>query len=649
MTKQDLEQLPDQVIKAVQERDYQHARRLIESLAAEAAEVERYRVLLDQQSDLNRELQQDLKQRTEDQQQPPLTRGVVLWPSPDDERNVVIGSSGQRMEVRFAGAGDLTPAALTPGWEAWLSPEKNIVKVRPPGSSGEAATVVALLDDGRLEVKGHGNEEIVVDRIRPLDAVELRSGDRVRIDPQLAVALEKLPQQETRDFELEGVPDVTYAQIGGLDTHIEEVREAIELPYLYQHLFRSYRLRRPKGILLYGPPGCGKTLIAKAIANSLTAEIRRNLEEIAQTLELLLQLRQEREADDTAAAYAAWQLRVHRPSTRTGSGAAAPALAPGEMVAELERFLSTRGIAIADAEAQLRLARRRLDDGPQAFFMSIKGPELLDKYVGETEHSIRKLFLQAKRRASTATPVIMFFDEIEALFRRRGSRLSSDVESTVVPQLLSEMDGVEELSDVIIIGATNRQDLLDPAILRPGRLDAKIKVDRPGPQAARSIFSKYLVADLPVAPEEEAGAGSRAAAVEGWIERAVERIYADSNGYRVTGAQVEGRTKTFSCREFVSGAMIESIVSRTKRRALRREIETGSQGLTWNDVEQAIREELEQNKDQLVAGALNLPEEGLTIELVMAGAAAPERASSWLQPIHRPWARQRREPRAAVA
>jgi proteasome-associated ATPase len=503
--------------------------------------------------------------------------------------------------------------------------------------SGEATEILAILEDGRLQVKGRGSEEIIVDPIVSLATAGLRIGDRVRIDTQLAVALEKLPQQENMELELEAVPDVTYADIGGLDEHIEQIREAIELPYLYNHLFSQYVLRRPKGILLYGPPGCGKTLIAKAIANSLTSEIARNSKNLAETLSLLVKLRiGELAPEELGEAYAAWHQEVHR---RTSPHVEAP-ISPVRVEEELRYFLATRGVDPIDLEEEHRQAQARLQERPQAYFMSIKGPELLNKWVGETEQSIRKLFLQAKRRASPATPVIMFFDEIEALFRRRGSRVSSDMESTVVPQFLSEMDGVEELTNVIIIGATNRQDLLDPAILRPGRLDAKIKIERPGREASRAIFGKYLVPSLPIAPEEVAAAGSVAAALESLTERAVGIVFSDASQYHVAGRQVEGGKKSFRLREFISGAMIESVVSRCKRRALKREIDSGERGIHWAALLDSIREEFDQNKDQLVSTALSLSEEELTIELVLARGETVRPQNPWLRPLDRPWARR---------
>lgn len=632
MDQSKLRDLQNRIVEAVQLRDFPTAYKLIESLAESSVNSDRDRGSLEAKI-------QELEKKLDELREPPLTRGLILGPSPDDESNVLIGCGGQRLEVRIAAeATDLKPQDLQPGWEAWLNKEHQITKVRPPGMSGEATEITAILEDGRLQVRGRGSEEIVVDPIVTLATASLRIGDRVRIDTQLAVALEKLPQQENKELELEAVPDVTYADIGGLDEHIEQIREAIELPYLYHHLFVQYVLRRPKGILLYGPPGCGKTLIAKAIANSLTSEIARNSKSLAETLSLLVKLRaDEISPEELSGAYALWYQEAYR---HVSPDVTAPLL-PARVEEELCHFLSTRGVDPIDLEEEHRRAQARLQERPQAYFMSIKGPELLNKWVGETEQSIRKLFLQAKRHASPATPVIMFFDEIEALFRRRGSRSSSDMESTVVPQLLSEMDGVEELTNVIIIGATNRQDLLDPAILRSGRLDAKIKIDRPGREASRAIFSKYLVPSLPVAPEEVAAAGSLAAALGRLIESAVDIIFSDASQYHVAGQQVEGGKKSFRLREFISGAMIESVVSRCKRRALKREIDSGERGVDWLSLLDSIREEFDQNKDQLVSTALNLSEEGLTIELVLArGETTIRRQNPWLRPLERPWARR---------
>ncbi len=627
----DIQHVQDEVQRAIQEGRYEDANKLIADVAQHSSKAEEYKRLYEEQQVACKRLEEKIAEL----QEPPLAQGIILGPSPDDEKNVIIGAGGQRLEVRIAADADLTPADLIPGSEAWLNKDRQIVKVREPYSSGEAGEITAILDDGRLEVKSRGNEGVVVDPIASLPEAGLQIGDRVRIDAHLAIAFEKLPTQETKELELEEVPDVTYDDIGGLDEQIEQVRDAIELPYLYNQLFRRYILKRPKGILLYGPPGCGKTMMAKAIANSLTAAITRNLQDIEMSLSLLLELREENTSEELTERYAAWH--EHAWDSDIEDGEQSPASTLEEMETALVEFLDTRGIAADDPVTELEQARARLVESSRAYFMSIKGPELLNKYVGETEHSIRRLFLQAKRRASPSTPVIMFFDEIEALFRRRGSRISSDVESTVVPQFLSEIDGVEELNNVIIIGATNRQDLLDPAILRPGRLDAKIKIDRPNRDAAYAIFGKYLVPELPFDEAEVAAVGSAEAIIESVIERAVAIIYDDASVLRISGQPLGGQAKTLPWSDFVSGAMFDIIVSRAKKRALKREVDTGSKGLRWEDVRESIREEFEQNKDQLVSTTLHLPEEGLEIEVVMAEAEVGVEISPWLQPLERPW------------
>src|SRR5918999_3336518 len=254
-----------------------------------------------------------------------------------------------------------------------------------------------------------------------------RVGDSLLYDPRSGHVLERLPKEEIEELVLEEIPDVTYANIGGLGTQIEDIRDAVEMPFLYAELFREHQLRPPKGVLLYGPPGCGKTLIAKAVANSLAQQVRE----------------------------------------KTGR------------------------------------------EGVHSYFLNVKGPELLNKYVGETERQIRVIFQRAKEKAQEGFPVIVFFDEMDSIFRIRGSGISSDVENTIVPQLLSEIDGVETLKNVMVIGASNREDLIDPAILRPGRLDVKIKIERPDHGAAADIMSKYLTIDIPIHDDEVKRAGGQ--------------------------------------------------------------------------------------------------------------------------------------------
>jgi proteasome-associated ATPase len=381
---------------------------------------------------------------------------------------------------------------------------------------GEVGIIKDFVDEDRVVVLGRVDEERVLQLSEPLRVDRPQVGDNVMIDVRSGLVLEKIPKSQVEEVVLEEVPDVTYDDIGGLSEQIEALRDAIELPYLYPEEFEAFGLKPPKGILLYGPPGCGKTMIAKAVANSLATEMSR----------------------------------------RTGR--------------------DTRG-----------------------YFLNVKGPELLNKYVGETEFKIREVFKKAKAKANEDCPVIVFFDEMDALFRMRGTGISSDVETTVVAQFLSEIDGVEALRNVIVIGASNRQDLIDPAILRPGRLDLKIKVDRPDEKAAREIFSKYLLPTLPFDPEELASAGGDPeVCVARMIDMTVEAMYAESTENRfLEVTYAKGEKEIFYFKDFASGAMIENIVRRAKKIALKRAIAGQGRGLKTSDLLESVREEFKENED----------------------------------------------------
>jgi proteasome-associated ATPase len=350
----------------------------------------------------------------------------------------------------------------------------------------------------------------------PLRQVKIRVGDHLLIDPKSGYLLEKLPKSEVEDLTLEEVPDIGYGDVGGLGTQIETIKDAVELPYLYADYFKEHHLSPPKGVLLYGPPGCGKTMIAKAVANNLAA----------------------------------------------------------------------------------RISERRGEE-VKGYFLNIKGPELLNKYVGETERKIREIFMKAREKAAEDVPVVVFFDEMDALFRTRGSGVSSDVETTIVPQLLAELDGVEHLKNVIVIGASNRQDLIDPAILRPGRLDVKIKIERPDRGAAADIFKKYMTIELPIHDAELRQSGAdRQAVVDGMIAATLEEMYSlDEENRFLEVTYVNGDKEVLFFKDFASGAMIESIVRRAKQLALKRFIQTGDKGIKVDDLLRAVRDEFKENED----------------------------------------------------
>ncbi|HEV2767122.1 MAG TPA: proteasome ATPase [Acidimicrobiales bacterium] len=456
-----------------------------------------------------------LREEVEKLTQPPSAYGTLL--GHNDDGTVDVFSAGRKMRV--AVHPDLTESDLPRGAEVALNESLNVVLARAPEISGEVVTVKEVLEDRRRAlILGRADEERVVELSDSMVTTLLRAGDTVLMDPRSGLVLEKLPRPEVEELVLEEVPDISYADVGGLDAQIEQITDAVELPFLHRRLFEEYRLPAPKGILLYGPPGCGKTLIAKAVANSLSKKV----------------------------------------SQVTGQPAA------------------------------------------RSYFLNIKGPELLNKYVGETERQIRLVFQRAREKSEEGVPVIVFFDEMDSLFRTRGSGISSDMESTIVPQLLAEIDGVETLRNVIVIGASNREDLIDPAILRPGRLDVKIKIERPNEEAAVSIFSRYLHPSLPLAADEvtELGGGDPEKAVRVMIERTVEIMYRADDANRFLEITYQnGDKEVMYFKDFASGAMIENIVRRAKKLAIKRLIAGGAPGVRTADLQASIAQEYKEHED----------------------------------------------------
>jgi proteasome-associated ATPase len=454
-----------------------------------------------------------LKSEVDRLAQPPATFAVFL--AGHEDHTADIYTSGRKMRVSVSPDVDLE--RLTPGKEVMVNEAMNVVKVLEFDEVGEVVLLKEMLEDGdRALVIGHGDEESVVRLAYRLRDQHLRSGDSLLIDRRVHFAYERIPKLDVEELVLEEVPDIDYSVIGGLGNQIEAIRDAVELPFLHKELFAEHELKAPKGILLYGPPGCGKTLIAKAVANSLAKKV----------------------------------------SERTG------------------------------------------EEG-RSFFLNIKGPELLNKYVGETERHIRLVFQRARDKATDGMPVIVFFDEMDSLFRTRGSGVSSDVENTIVPQLLSEIDGVEGLDNVIIIGASNREDMIDPAILRPGRLDVKIKIERPDAEAAREIFSKYLTPTLPLHPEDLAEFDhDQQVCVQAMIDRTVGRMYEESEENQFLEVTYAGGDKeVLYFKDFNSGAMIQNIVDRAKKMAIKDFLETGVRGLRIGHLLQACLDEFAENED----------------------------------------------------
>lgn len=445
---------------------------------------------------------------------PPGGYGVLL--DVNDDGTVDVMAGGRKMRVRCTP--DISSDELSRGAEVLLNDSFNVVLARRSEVVGDVVTVVEVLDDGvRALVSTRADETKVVELGDALRGSLIRSGDTFRLDSRSNILLERLPQPEVEDLLLEDVPDVEYADIGGLDSQIEQIADAVELPFLYQDLFSEFRLPAPKGILLYGPPGCGKTLIAKAVANSLARKV----------------------------------------AAQTGS------------------------------------------DKGRSYFINIKGPELLNKYVGETERQIRLVFQRAREKSEEGWPVIVFFDEMDSMFRARGTGVSSDMESTIVPQLLAELDGVESLTNVIVIGATNREDLIDPAILRPGRLDVKIKVERPDAGAARQIMGMYLSSEVPIDDELVAEhEGDVDEAAKWLIEQSVGSMYGATRENEFLEVTYQnGDKEVLFYKDFASGAMIENIVRRAKKVAIKRIIAGGPRGVRLDDLLLSIRQEFAENDD----------------------------------------------------
>ena len=459
-----------------------------------------------------------LREEVDKLTQPPSAYGTFL--ASNDDGTVDVFSGGRKMRVALHPEllGDGDGDRLRRGQEVVLNESLNVVLARSPEVAGEVVTMKERLEDARAIIVGRADEERVVELSDDLRGVRLRAGDSVLMDSRTGLLLEKLPRPEVEDLILEEVPDISYEDVGGLDSQIEAITDAVELPFLHRELFVEHRLPAPKGILLYGPPGCGKTLIAKAVANSLAKK-----------------------------------------------------------VAEVSG-----------------------DRNARSYFLNIKGPELLNKYVGETERQIRLVFQRAREKSEEGVPVIVFFDEMDSLFRTRGTGISSDMESTIVPQLLAEIDGVETLKNVIVIGASNREDLIDPAILRPGRLDVKIKIERPGAEAATSIFARYLTSDLPLAEAEVAtlGGGDRDKAVRAMIERTVAEMYRDDEDNQFLEVTYQnGDKETMYYKDFASGAMIENIVRRAKKLAIKRTIAGEGRGIRTQDLLDSIKQEYKEHED----------------------------------------------------
>jgi len=503
-------------------REIQQLRSQIESLELEKKQHDESRHKLDVTQQKNERLVSSLQEaktqiealrkEVEKLTAPPSTFAIFYSTNSDGTINISLGGRKLRVNLHPSIPAD----SLKTGQEVIVNEGLNVIEARGYDPQGEIVHLKHLLDDGRAVVSTHLDDVRVVEISDALKTQPLSVGDHLLFEPRSGYLTEKLPKGEMEELVIEEVPDIDYTHIGGLEKELEQVKDAVELPFLYPELFAEHRLSPPKGLLLYGPPGCGKTLIAKAVANSIAKKL-------------------------------------------------------GHLKGKDVR----------------------------SYFLHIKGPELLNKYVGESERQIREVFAKAKEKASHGNPVIVFFDEMDALFRTRGTGISSDIESTIVPQFLSEIDGVESLRDVIVIGASNRQDLIDPAVLRPGRLDIKIKIPRPDKEGAKDILGKYLLGDLPFAESAMTEQGhNRTTYVQHLIETTIDAMYAKTQDNQFLEVTYEnGEKETVYFKDFSSGALIESVVARAKKHSIKRTISGGEKGLTSEDFLKAIREEFKEQED----------------------------------------------------
>ncbi len=503
-------------------REVEKLRVQIQSMEEEIRRLYQSRYQLDQATKQNEKLVTTLQEakvqiealraEVEKLTAPPSAYAIFSSLNADGTGNIYV--SGRKMKVSLHPS--INGNAMRKGQEVVLNEALNVIEVKGFDVQGEVVRLKDVLEGNRALVTLHFDEEKVAELGDPLLAERLSVGDHLLYDPRSGYVVEKLPRSEAEELVLEEVPDVDYEHIGGLQHELEQVRDAVELPFLHPLLFLEYKLSAPKGVLLYGPPGCGKTLIAKAVANSIAKKL-------------------------------------------------------GHLTGKEVR----------------------------SYFLHVKGPELLNKYVGESERQVREVFKKAKERAADGNPVIVFFDEMDALFRTRGTGISSDIESTIVPQFLSEIDGMERLRNVIVIGASNRQDLIDPAVLRAGRLDVKVKVGRPDAVAAKDIFSKYLSIDLPFSEEDlKRHGGDAKALVEQMTDLTVGAMYASSEENKfIEVTYANGEKEVLYFKDFASGALIEGIVSRAKKFAVKRAIAKEGRGLRSEDLIRAIREEFKEHED----------------------------------------------------
>src|SRR2546422_2194007 len=433
--------------------------------------------------------------------QPPLLYAyVVRKEGPDLDGNQVVVARATELLKVSTGLVDKTGLGL--GQYVWVHPQAYaIVEGSAPKNSGVIAKVNDILD-GKLVVSIEGDMEKRLVEAEKSTIKKLKPGFQISVLPPTMEVLEVLPNLEVKSLLLGEKPNVTYALIGGLSEHIERIRDVVVLPFQEAKLFESIKLVAPKGILLYGPPGCGKTMLAKAIAT--------------------------------------------------------------------ENDMTFFNVSIAD---------------------------VLSKWVGESERIVKEIFRQAREKA----PSIVFFDEIEALFTVRGMMDTSGVHKNIIAQILSEMDGLIQMENLFVLGATNRADLVDPALLRRGRFDEIIEIPRPNRQASEEIAKIYLTEDLPVPAELEGQHGGHVAAIDALRKYVIDELYGENKWVKVKlDAEAKEAIKTVKRMDIVSGAIISAIVKTAKKNFVKRVIamkkaDRKKEGLSFKDLAMAVEEECKEH------------------------------------------------------